>query len=213
MWKHSCKGSFRAALLSALLILSGCSLLGGGGGPEPAADPLAEVPTAARKAYGRAVARLEQGDMAEAAARFELFIADYPGYANAYVNLAIIREHDGDSAAALELLAEALALDATNAAALNHRGLIMRRQGDFAAAEAVWQQATRAHPEYANAWYNLGVLYDLYLHDLPLALEHYQTYQTLTGTLDGDPTVARWITDLERRIGTPAQAARAVEGS
>jgi Tfp pilus assembly protein PilF len=200
-----------AALLSALLVLSGCAMTGGSSADETA-DPLASVPPATQKAYGRALAKLEQGDDAEAAARLELFIAEHPGFVNPYVNLAIVRMRQQDTAAALELLEQALARDPNNVFALNQLGLIRRQQGDFAAAAAAWQQATVANPDYANAWYNLGVLNDLYLRDLPAALQNYQAYQNLTGAVDGDPAVARWIADLERRIGLPAQAARAELG-
>ena len=209
MSNHYFKTGLMAELLSALLVLSGCALTGGGGSADELADPLASVPAATQKAYGRAVARLEQGDDAEAAARLELFIEDHPGFANAYVNLAIVRMRQEETAAAADLLEQALALDANNVFALNQLGLIRRQQGDFAGAADVWQQATVANPDYANAWYNLGVLNDLYLHDLPAALQNYQAYQSLTGSIDGDPAVARWIADLERRIGMPAQAARA----
>lgn len=198
-----------AGLVSALLVLSGCSVMGSSGTADSRAA-LESVPAGVQKDYRRAVAKLEAGDDVAAAVELERFIERHPDYANAYVNLAIVRDRQADAAAALALLDTAIALDAGNVYALNRRGLILRRQGDFAGAQAAWQQATELQPDYPNAWYNLGVLNDLYLQQLPAALEHYQRYQKLTGSSDGDPTVARWITDLERRIGNPAQAAQAV---
>ena len=105
------------------------------------------------------------------------------------------------------MLTRSLELDSTNPVALNRLGMIKRRAGDFAAAEAAWLGAIAANPEYPYAWYNLGVLYDLYLQDLPAALEHYQAYQRLEGGGDGDATVALWIADLETRIGSHPQTA------
>ena len=71
--------------------------------------------------------------------------------------------------------------------------------------------ATRVQPDYAYAWYNLGVLYDLYMQDLSAALECYRRYLSESAEGEADPAVSRWITDLERRVGAPAQAAQARE--
>ena len=73
-----------------------------------------------------------------------------------------------------------------------------------------------ADPEYAYAWYNLGVLYDLYLQDLPAALDHYTSVtSSVTGNAADEDAARsdRWIADLERRIGTPARAAQAREAA
>jgi hypothetical protein len=54
-------------------------------------------------------------------------------------------------------------------------------------------------PNYAKAHFNLGVLAELYLQDLPLALTHYEAYQN-TQT-EADSTVAKWVIDLQKRTG------------
>ncbi len=54
-------------------------------------------------------------------------------------------------------------------------------------------------PNYAKAHFNFGVLAELYLQDLPLALSHYEAYQN-TQT-EADSTVAKWVIDLQKRTG------------
>ncbi len=54
-------------------------------------------------------------------------------------------------------------------------------------------------PNYAKAHFNLGILAELYLQDLPLALTHYEAYQS-TQT-QANNTVAKWVIDLQKRTG------------
>jgi tetratricopeptide (TPR) repeat protein len=139
------------------------------------------------------------------------FIAVNPDYSGAYVNLAIIYDRQGRSDEAIGLLNQALQANPESVEALNRLGLMNRREGRFAEAEAAWLAAIDAEPDYTYAWYNLAVLYDLYLQDLPAALDHYREYQRLVGEAEQDEMVERWIADLERRIGAPAQSAQARE--
>ena len=172
---------------------------------------LADAPAVVQHDYRAALKHMEQKNDEAAASQFEDFVVRHPGYPGAYVNLAIIYDRQNRTDEALWLLEQAIDADPNSVYALNRLGLIKRRQGKFSDAEAAWLTATQADPQYAYAWYNLGVLYDLYLQDLPAALDHYKRYQQLSNAADQDRMVNRWITDLERRIGTPAQAAQARE--
>lgn len=169
----------------------------------------AEIPAAVQSQYAQAVQQLEAGELAGAADLLEAFVKTNPDYVSAYINLGIIYAQQERDEEALVMLARCLELDSTNPVALNRVGMIKRRAGDFSGAESAWLGAISANPDYPYAWYNLGVLYDLYLQDLSAALEHYQAYQRLGGGEDGDATVARWIADLETRIGVQPQTARA----
>jgi len=216
MWQRSCKqnknSALRAALVSlAAMVLSGCSFNQVMQLPDfsATAEPVGvSAPASVQRQYRKAVASMEQGDLEKAEAQLQAFVVDHPSYANAYVNLAIVTEERGDIKTAERLLQQAVMIDEANVYALNRLGLIQRRAGDFAAAEQSWLEVTRVEAEYPNAWYNLGVLYELYLRDLQAALDHYQRYQDLTGGAP-DASVARWITDLERRIGDAPKTASA----
>ena len=126
----------------------------------------------------------------------------------AHVNLAIIFAARGDLQAAENSLTDALIVDPAHSAALNQLGMLLRRQGKFAEAESAYAKAITADPDYALAHYNLGVLNDLYLQRLDVALEHYERYQELAGD---DQQVTKWIADLKRRISATQRTANVTE--
>jgi tetratricopeptide (TPR) repeat protein len=218
------------AALSLTILLGGCSTteFNTGRGAWNAPEYVYQPPRVKRK-YAAALVTMESGDDVAAAAEFEQFIAAYPHYPGAYVNLAIIYEHLDRPDEAYAMLDQAMGIIPEYVLALNQQGMMKRRQGDFAGAEDAWVRATEADPEYMNAWYNLGVLYDIYMQDMPAALAAYERYQELyvnsnhddgaykfgkyvpPPKIDPDPEVARWISDLGRRIGTSARAAQARE--
>lgn len=198
-----CRGS-----LALLLVLAGCA-----SGP-PATDAgvpageAREVPSEVRTQFERAVAIMAAGDLAEAELRFEEFLLQYPGYPGAHVNLAILHAAQKNDAEAEACIAKALEINPAHPEALNQLGMLRRRQGRFEDAEAAYLKAVTADPEYALAHYNLGVLYELYLQQLEPALQHFQRYQDISGE---DEQVAKWIVDLQRRVGADHRTANARE--
>ncbi len=157
----------------------------------------AEVPPEAQTLYEQAVAVMAAGDFTDAELRLKEFLLQYPGYPGAHVNLAIIHRENGDDVAAMADVDAALTIDPNNPVALNQKGLLFRRNGNFLEAEAAYLKAVTANPDYALAHYNLGVLNELYLQRLDAALQHFEAYQSLVGE---DKQVAKWITDLRRRV-------------
>ncbi|MEJ2257302.1 MAG: tetratricopeptide repeat protein [Woeseiaceae bacterium] len=207
-----------AAAVLATLAVAGCAtpgLLDGVIEPRPGpagADGMTpgarEVPPNVLTMFEQATAALAGGDFVDAELRFQEFVLQYPDYPGAWVNLAIIRAQDGNDAGAREALDAALALDPTHPAALNQMGMLLRRNGDFLAAEAAYLKAVTVSPGYALAHYNLGVLNDLYLQRLETALQHFETYHTLVGE---DQQVAKWIIDLKRRVEAAQRTANVAE--
>jgi tetratricopeptide (TPR) repeat protein len=198
----------RFVSLVLLTIAAGCTTTGGTQLEQTASVEM-EIPAAVQDQYEQALMQLEAGDDDSAAVQLEAFVELYPGYATPYINLAAIYSRQGRNDEALAALSRALDIDGSDPIALNRLGILKRSSGDFAAAENAWRSAIAAHPEYPNSWYNLAVLYDLYLQNLPAALEHYQAYQRLNLDSGSDADVARWIADLESRIGGPPQTAQA----
>ncbi|MGH8222819.1 MAG: tetratricopeptide repeat protein, partial [Woeseiaceae bacterium] len=90
----------------------------------------------------------------------------------------------------------------------NQLGMLSRRKGEFEEAEAAYLKAVTADPEYALAHYNLGVLNELYLQRLDVALQHFERYQELSGE---DEQVTKWIADLKRRIANTQRTANVTE--
>jgi Tfp pilus assembly protein PilF len=199
MWR-----SFTKSLsLICYLLAAACS-----GVPQQVAETETELQTvspAIERDYAEIMALLDAGDLTDATARLERFIARHSGFPGAYTTLAIVYAEQGRADDALQALEIALSINPAFAPAHNQLGVMQRRVGDFAAAEQAWKTAIAADPDYAYAWHNLGVLYDLYLADLPAALEHYQQYQALAAAETG--LTELWIADLQRRIDTQPRAA------
>ena len=214
------KNVFSVLLMPVLtaLFLSGCSVTGAWqvSSSDSDSEALMNVPNGIQRDYEKATQAFQAGDYVAAEAGFQRFVEQHPQFSNAYVNLAILMDKRGDREAAIHLLQHAIEVDSHNTVALNRLGVILRQQGEFAGAEQAWLEATRIDPDYANAWYNLGVLYDLYLRDLTAALDHYQRYQDLVSAPEfagevEDGRVQNWIADLQRRIGDAPKTANATE--
>ena len=204
------------ALLLTLVVFGGCA--GGGfvtaptmvdgGTSTQAADDGVLVPAAALTLYEQATAIMAAGDFVEAELRFKAFRLQYPEYPGAHVNLAIIEAMRHNDEAARAYLDAALALNPEYPAALNQLGQLLRRNGDFSAAEAAYLKAVTVKSDYALAHYNLGVLYELYLQRLDDALTHFEAYQALVA---GDKQVEKWIADLRRRIAATQRTANVAD--
>ena len=166
------------------------------------------TPPAVLALYEQAAAVMAAGDYQEAELRFKEFVLQHPEYPGAHVNLSIIHMHANDDAAAMSALGAALALDPDHPAALNQKGLLHRKNGNFTEAEAAYLKAVTASPDYALAHYNLGVLNELYLQRLDVALHHFEKYQGLVGD---DKQVEKWIADLRRRIAAAGRTANVAD--
>ncbi|MEM9404335.1 MAG: tetratricopeptide repeat protein [Pseudomonadota bacterium] len=202
------------SLLAAALLVAGCA-----GGPTTKASKaqaqagieageMREIPPQAQTLFEQAAAVLAAGDLLEAEFRFQEFVLQYPDFPGAHVNLAIIHAANENDKAAEDSITDALLLDPEYAPALNQLGMLLRRQGKFADAEAAYLRAVETQPDYALAHYNLGVLNELYLKRLAPALNHFERYQALTGD---DKQVEKWIVDLKRRLEASQRAANVTE--
>ena len=158
--------------------------------------------------FEQAAAVLASGDYVDAELRFQEFLLRWPGYAAAHVNLAIIHREQGNDAGARAAIEAALAIDPDFAPALNQQGLMLRKNGRFLEAEAAYLKAVTASPDYALAHYNLGILNELYLQRLDVALQYFERYQELVGE---DAQVDKWIADLRRRVTANQRTANVAE--
>jgi len=207
----------RLFIPATVLIVTGCASTGPEVAERRAPDAevaaagqevLPEIPLQAQTMFERAVAIMAAGDFVDAELRFKEFLLQYPVYPGAHVNLAILHAQNGNELEAQASIDAALALDASHAAALNQQGMLLRRNGKFIEAEAAYLKAVTASPDYALAHYNLGVLNELYLQRLDVALQHFEIYQ---GLVDGDKQVEKWISDLTRRVAASQQTANVAE--
>ncbi len=207
----------RLQLLAVVLVLAGCG--SSGSKPDESSSPavvpgeagsaeLREVPAQAQTMFEQATAVMAAGDYLDAELRFKEFLLLYPGYPGAHVNLAIIHATNGNIDAGLDAAEAALFIDPDYAPALNQKGLLLRKNGNFIEAEAAYLKAVTSSPDYALAHYNLGVLNELYLQRLDIALQHFEIYQALVGN---DKQVEKWIVDLTRRVAANQRTANVAD--
>jgi tetratricopeptide (TPR) repeat protein len=157
------------------------------------------LPASEKAAFDRALWSAKAGRDQEAIDLFRQMSKDNPDIAIVYTNLGLLYLKKGDMEAAQKALEQSISLDPGDALALNHLGVALREQGKFQESQAAYLRAIKLDESYADAHLNLGILYDLYLQQLPRALQQYQRYQELTG--GKDQAVAKWIVDLQRRAG------------
>jgi tetratricopeptide (TPR) repeat protein len=86
-------------------------------------------------------------------------LAQDPGNARTYYDLALALDHLGKTAEERDALQKAITLDSTIARAHNQLGLISLQAGQEAEAEKELKAAIALDPGYAEAQNNLGVLY------------------------------------------------------
>jgi tetratricopeptide (TPR) repeat protein len=86
--------------------------------------------------------------------------------------------------------------------------MLLRKNGNFLEAEAAYLKAVTVNPDYALAHYNLGVLNELYLQRLDIALQNFEDYQAIVGE---DEQVEKWIADLRRRLAATQRTANVAE--
>lgn len=91
--------------------------------------------------------------------------------------------------------------------ALNRLGIMAREEGEFTMAESLYLDALDAWPGNPTTYYNLGILYDLYMGEKNKALQYYEKYAALvnspvTGEVNQKESkkIARWIADVKRQL-------------
>ena len=187
MWKLSIK----LLVVVIAIVLTGCQ-----SAPEKPSPAQAVMPAGATTTYAQAIAAVKAGHDKQAIQLFTGLTRDYPDFAASFTNLGLLYLKQEKLTEAEHAFNQAITINPADAVAYNHLGVVLRQRGQF-------NEARQAY-ENASAHLNLGILNDIYLQNLETALQHYQRYQALTG--ETDQQVAKWIVDLERRVGSSTTA-------
>jgi len=161
-------------------------------------EVIASVIDPDQESYEAAIAALKQNMIAEAIQQLEPLSIKSPNLKYIFTNLGLAYFKQQNHEKAQQAFQQAINQDDQDAVAYNHFGVTLRIQGEFDKASRAYQTAININSKYAQAHLNLGILYDIYLQDLKLALDQYQKYQTLTNS--ENKSVAKWIVDIERRL-------------
>ncbi|HEU0198052.1 MAG TPA: tetratricopeptide repeat protein [Nevskiaceae bacterium] len=210
-WRR--RGSSLAAAWLLAAGLSGCAALGGhtaaNHSPASSASSSATATAAAAataatpdEAFAAALQLMKTHQDAKAVTAFTALTQRTPKDSGPYTNLGILYGRSGQWRQAATALTQAAAIKPDNAIAWNWLGIAQRHLGNYTAALAAYQRALKAQPGDANAHFNLGVLYDRYLHRPQQAINEYQAYQR---DAKGGPVpiVTAWIKGLEHGLATP----------
>jgi tetratricopeptide (TPR) repeat protein len=203
--------------VSALALLAGCqsspprpppvaeAVSAASAAAAPVAAPAAPVPVPERAAqqYAQALQMMKTGRGTDAELELKQLAVAYPQFSGPEVNLGLLYLHDSRLPDAETAFKSALDRSPSNLVAGNELGIVQRRLGKFAEAEATYQRTIAIDPNYAPAHLNLGVLYDLYLAQPQKALDEFQRYIDIAGD---NKQVAGWLAELRKRVGTPAAA-------
>jgi tetratricopeptide (TPR) repeat protein len=175
---------------------------GKNGGIAASAAP---VPDRAAQQYADALNLMKAGRATDAELELKQLALAYPELSGPQVNLGLLYLQGAKLPEAETAFKTALDHNPGSAVAGNELGIVERKLGKFAEAEAAYQRTIAAVPDYAPAYLNLGVLYDLYLAEPQKALEQFEHYIQLAGE---NKQVAGWVVELRKRVGAPAPAAK-----
>lgn len=159
-----------------------------------------------RSSYQQGLSYFEQGQLENAQRVFESLVRSNANRVELHNALGVLFKRRGmlDKAIAEYTMAISLseapsappAVRVASPELHNNLAIAYREHGEFKKAEETYRRAITLDPKFATAYYNLGVLYDLYLNQPSDALRNYREYEKLAGQ---NQTVDVWIADLEQR--------------
>lgn len=188
---------------SILLTIVSCAQVPKVETTKPATQPVVERDSNAitlddEREYRLGIEAISTRDYDQAKFIFKRFIKKNPNLSGAYINLALIEFKQGKYDQADWLSGIAIDLNPKQASAYNLRAQIHLKKGKFHKARDYYLKAININPGYARAHYNLALLYDIFLQEIGLAIEHYSTYLSL---LDKEDENTRdWINHLKNTL-------------
>jgi tetratricopeptide (TPR) repeat protein len=184
-----------------VIMLGGCA----SAPQEPAMVPVSgttAVETAAvidvEGEFQAALKLMKAEDWHVAADRLAAITAAKPLLSGPWTNLGIARNKIGDTAGAEAAFINAIDANSRQIVAYNELGILYRRSGRLEEAASMYNQGLKINPNDERIHWNLGILNDRYLSNPAQALIHYQHYQQLTQSQDGQ--LLSWINKLRDQV-------------
>lgn len=152
--------------------------------------------------YQRGLSYDYQGGFDQALADYNQALQLSPNFAVVYYDRGRIYQAQGNYDLALADYTRALQLQPDFVYAYVGRGTLYEFQGKYDLALADYNQALQFQPDFASAYWNRGLFYHR-IGEYAQAIADYQTYQRLTGRLEG--FMQAQIADMEAALTeTPA---------
>ena len=184
-----------------LMMLAGLYGCGGHVVKESGADKNVSsviVDASVQEMFDKALIALNASEYDTAISLLKEVIASEQRLVAPYVNLGMAYQRKGDNRLAEDFLRKAVQIDLGHPVANNELGMLYRKLGRFDDARHAYNNALSQHPEYLPAIKNLGILCDIYLHDMDCALKQYERFLEY---VPDDKTVAIWVADIKRKAG------------
>ncbi len=151
-----------------------------------------------KRLYREAITALNANELDAAEDLLQEFRQKKPQFAGPLANLGLVYFKQGKLEQARTILQEALKKNPKQPHALNLLGQIAYLEGHATEAENLYLKAIASKKDYANAHYNLALLYDIFFQDIAKAVKHYQYYMQLTKFSDKE--TADWVEQLKNSL-------------
>ncbi|MDI9348238.1 MAG: hypothetical protein QM538_07030, partial [Methylacidiphilales bacterium] len=156
-----------------------------------------EISPEVNNLFSKAKNQMKNKEYIEALKNFGLIINQNSLVAGPHVNRGIIFYGFDDFISAETEFKWAIQKNPNSTISYVYLGLIEKQKGNFAGAKIYYEKAKTISPDYSLAYYNLGILCDLFLKDIECALANYKKYDSLTNK--SEKPVGIWIADLESK--------------
>jgi tetratricopeptide (TPR) repeat protein len=191
----------KAFIFIVVIMLGACAITPQEHTMAPGFDPAeaTKIITDVEGEFQAALQLMKAGNWHAAADRLAAITVAEPRLSGPWTNLGIARNKAGDPAGAEVAFKRAIDANPGQVVAYNELGIIYRRSGRLDEAAAIYNAGLKINPGYEDIHWNLGILYDRYLENPLQALAHYERYQQLTHSEDGQ--LLLWISELRKQIG------------
>lgn len=184
-----------AVIMVVICLINGCATPGGNSS-KGAASVETLAPSQLER-YQQALSKLEEAQPKDAEKLLENLVRERADVAELWINLALSQYQQNKSSAAEKTVNQILVSFPGVAQAHNLAGLLAVEEGEFKQAEQHYAQALKISPSYANALYNMALLQDVYLRNIPSAVDYYNRYLALA---EDDEATKAWADNLSQRL-------------
>ena len=168
--------------------------------PSPNPYLLSPIPNEqVQQAFAAALELMAAEQWDAAITAFKLVADNNRALSGPWINIGIIRQHQGKLSEAEEAWKNAINSNPSQVESYNLLAALKREQGEFLVAEGLYLDALKIWQDHPNTHCNLGILYDLYMGRQSESLIEYHRCAELMD--EPDRQLRGWIADLERRIG------------